>query len=114
MLGFCIILTYYPLLYDNFMEVIKNTLNSGTLPHYILTERELEYLSLAALGCKNKEIAAKLFVSCSTVKKTFETVFRKLYAPNKTNAVTKALIVGLLNPCILKNMQDKYYGDTLN
>ena len=89
--------------------IAPTTDNSGTLRYHILTQREIEYLSLAALGCKNKEIATKLIVSCSTVKKTFETVFRKLQARNKTNAVTKAFLLGILTPRILTNVQDRYY-----
>lgn len=43
----------------------------------ILTGRELEYLSLASIGCENKMIGTILTVSKATVKKTFETVFVK-------------------------------------
>ena len=54
-----------------------------------------------------------LFLFINVIKNNAaETVFRKLHAPNKTNTVTKAIIVGLLNPRILKNVQDKYYDDT--
>lgn len=38
----------------------------------ILTGRELEYLSLASIGCENKMIGTILTVSKATVKKTFE------------------------------------------
>ena len=47
----------------------------------ILTKREIEYLSLIALGCENLEIAAKLIVSRSTVKKTLENVFSENLMP---------------------------------
>ena len=52
-----------------------------------LTSREKEYLSLAALGFRNLAISKILFVSYSTVKKTFEMISRKTEANNKTNAV---------------------------
>ena len=52
--------------------------NSVKVYHNILTKREIEYLTLLALGCENLEIAANLVVSRSTVKKTLENIFRKL------------------------------------
>ena len=52
-----------------------------------LTLRELEYLSLVALGFKNPVIAQILFVSFSTVKKTLESIFRKIKAKDRANAV---------------------------
>ena len=51
-----------------------------------LTERETEYLSLAAMGFKNKQIAYILSVSKSTVKETLENVFQKLSAKDRANA----------------------------
>ena len=70
--------------------------NSRTLRHHILTQREIEYLSLAALGYKNKQISKILFVSYSAVKKTFETVYRKLSAKDRANAVAEAFVLGIL------------------
>ena len=56
--------------------------------HNSLTNRELEYLSLVALGYMNKKIAEKLIVTLSTVKKTLENIFRKLNANDRANAET--------------------------
>ena len=82
--------------------------NSRILRHNILTQREIEYLSLAALGYKNKQIAKILFVSYSAVKKTFETVYRKLSAKDRANAVAEAFVLGILTPRILTDIYAKY------
>lgn len=78
-----------------------NTLSS-------LTERETEYLSLAAMGFKNKQIGYILSVSKSTVKKTFENVFQKLYAKDRANAVALGFIHGFLNVEILNDINSKF------
>ena len=84
------------------------------LSHYILTRREIEYLALLALGCENLEIAAKLVVSTSTVKKTLENVFRKLKARNRAHAVSKAFTLGILTPQLLTNANNIFKVDEWN
>lgn len=74
----------------------------------ILTERELEYLSLLAMGYKNQEIADILVVNLCTVKKTLEKVFRKLNAKDRANAVALAFIHCILNLEVLHNITTKY------
>lgn len=74
----------------------------------ILTKREIEYLTLAATGHKNREIAGILAVTLSTVKKTFENIFRKLNAKDRTHAVTVAFIHKILTPEIINEITNKY------
>ncbi len=74
----------------------------------LLTNREIEYLSLAALGYKNTLIAEILTVTRSTAKKTFETIFRKLQARDRTHAVTIAFIHKILSVEVLNEIQEKY------
>ena len=74
----------------------------------ILTAREIEYLSLAALGFKNFEIADLLSVTNSTVKKTLEHIFEKLNALNRTNAVAIALVHKIITPKNLSDIALKY------
>lgn len=52
-----------------------------------ITSRELEILKQMAAGLSNKEIAAKLFVSENTVKTHAGSVFEKLGAKRRTQAV---------------------------
>lgn len=61
-----------------------------------LTGRELEVLALLVRGRSNKEIAAKLFISETTVKGHLRSVFTKLNVLSRTEAVTTAIRRGLV------------------
>ena len=61
-----------------------------------LSKRELEILSLMAQGHSNQEIAAKLFVSLSTVKTHIQNLFEKLDVKRRTQAVEKAKRLSLI------------------
>ena len=58
--------------------------------HPLLTPRELEVLAALAEGMTNKAIARKLDISLHTVKFHVESLFRKLGARTRTEAVAKA------------------------
>jgi DNA-binding CsgD family transcriptional regulator len=57
----------------------------------LFTPRELQVLDAMAAGLTNKEIARQLGISLHTVKFHVESVFRKLDARTRTEAVAKAL-----------------------
>jgi NarL family two-component system response regulator LiaR len=61
-----------------------------------LSKRELEILSLLAQGHSNQEIAAKLFVSLSTVKTHNQNLFEKLDVNRRIQAVEKAKRLNLI------------------
>ena len=61
-----------------------------------LNKRELEILSLLAQGHSNQEIAAKLFVSLSTVKTHIQNLFEKLDVKRRIQAVEKAKRLNLV------------------
>jgi LuxR family maltose regulon positive regulatory protein len=61
-----------------------------------LSARELEVLSLLALGKTNQEIAQQLIVAAGTVKAHTASIYRKLDASNRTEAVARARQLGLL------------------
>ncbi len=66
-------------------------------PAVELTERELDVLALAVTGLTNKQIGEKLFLSSRTVQSHFAKLFRKLGVNTRTEAVTKALSLGLID-----------------
>ncbi len=61
-----------------------------------LTPREQEVLRLLAEGTTNQEIANRLVVSLTTVKKHVGNILMKLAAENRTHAVTRARELSLL------------------
>jgi DNA-binding NarL/FixJ family response regulator len=61
-----------------------------------LTERELEVLRLLAKGRQNKEIANELWISERTVKFHVSAILAKLGVGNRTEAVSKAAQLGLV------------------
>lgn len=63
----------------------------------LLTEREVEVLSVIASGATNKEIAQTLCISIATVKTHIINIYSKLQVANRVEAVEKARKEGLLN-----------------
>ena len=61
-----------------------------------LSPREQEVLHLLAEGATNQEIANRLVVSLTTVKKHVGSLFLKLAAENRTHAVARARELSLL------------------
>jgi two-component system, NarL family, response regulator YdfI len=62
----------------------------------ILSPREIEILRMIAEGLGNKEIAAKLSISDHTVKFHVSSIFAKLGAANRAEAVTLGIRQGLI------------------
>jgi two-component system, NarL family, response regulator YdfI len=62
----------------------------------ILTPREIEVLRMIAEGLGNKDIASKLGISDHTVKFHISSMFAKLGAANRAEAVTLGIRLGLL------------------
>ena len=68
----------------------------GNYGHEALTAREQEVLRLLARGLRNKEIAARLFVSERTVNFHLANIYQKLNVSGRTEALSKALEQGLI------------------
>ncbi len=65
-------------------------------PASVLTDRELEVLTLVAAGRTNREIAGELFLSPHTVRRHLQNTFAKLGASSRAEATALALQRGLL------------------
>lgn len=61
-----------------------------------LSDRELEVLCLIADGLSNREIGQRLFLSLNTVKGHNRNIFGKLGVSNRTQAVARARMMGML------------------
>ncbi|MFM8944673.1 MAG: response regulator transcription factor [Actinomycetota bacterium] len=66
------------------------------MPTETLSAREAEILQLAAAGCTNRQIAARLYISPDTVKTHLEHVFGKLRAVDRTAAVAEGIRRGFI------------------
>jgi DNA-binding NarL/FixJ family response regulator len=63
-----------------------------------LTDREREVMTLAAQGCGNDEIAAKLYLSTHTVRTHIHRAMMKLHARDRAQLVVIAYQSGLVRP----------------
>jgi two-component system, NarL family, response regulator DegU len=61
-----------------------------------LSKREEEVLQLIADGCNTAEVAAKLFLSHKTVKNHLASIYQKLDARDRTQAVIRAVRMGII------------------
>lgn len=68
----------------------------GILGEPVITDRQVEILTLAAQGLSRDQIAARLGVSPSTVKTHFENSYARLGARNRAAAVAEAIRLGLV------------------
>ena len=62
----------------------------------VLSDREVEVLTLIAHGSSNKIIADKLSIGQSTVKTHIQSIFHKLEVNDRTEAVTVAVKKGII------------------
>lgn len=76
---------------DRFAELSRQSHTPETL-----SDREIEVLTLMAKGDANKEIAAQLHITDSTVKTHISNIFQKLNAKDRTEAVIQAIKKGII------------------
>ena len=85
-------------------RLLREEVEPGTLEGHArapllqaLSQREVEVLQLVARGLTNQQIAQKLLLSVSTVKKHLRRILSKLGVSDRTQAAIKALKLGLLD-----------------
>jgi LuxR family transcriptional regulator, maltose regulon positive regulatory protein len=84
--------------------VLSPHLHSVPLPE-LLSQREMEVLALLAQGDANLEIAQRLMITVTTVKRHVSNIFAKLAATNRVQAVSRARELGLLD-------QERFLSET--
>ncbi len=62
----------------------------------LLTKREEEVLQLIADGCATNEVADSLFISAKTVKNHLASIYQKLDARDRTQAILQAMRMGIV------------------
>ncbi len=62
----------------------------------VITKREIEVLQLIADGCATPEVAEKLYISQKTVKNHLASIYAKLDARDRTQAVLQAVRMGIV------------------
>ena len=62
-----------------------------------LTQREQEVLHWLVQGASNEEIASHLYITIATVKAHLTAIFQKLSVTSRTQAIIKALKLGLIS-----------------
>ena len=80
-------------------EIPVHPATSGRLDPIIveqLSEREREVLRLASSMLSTEEIAESMYLSVNTVKTHFKSIFRKLGATRRGEAVRRAKKLGLI------------------
>ena len=63
----------------------------------VITHREEEVLQHIADGCSTPEVAAKLYISQKTVKNHLASIYQKLDARDRTQAVLQAVRMGIIH-----------------
>ena len=63
----------------------------------VISDREVEVLQLIADGCSTPEVAAQLYISQKTVKNHLASIYQKLDARDRTQAVLAAVRMGIVH-----------------
>ena len=63
----------------------------------VITHREEEVLQLIADGCSTPEVAEQLYISQKTVKNHLASIYQKLDARDRTQAVLQAVRMGIVH-----------------
>ena len=79
-------------------EHSKVAVASGTVKaRGLVTKREEEVLQLIADGCSTPEVASELYISQKTVKNHLASIYQKLDARDRTQAVLTAMRLGIVS-----------------
>ena len=83
-----------PLLAESMLSEAQSLLASDG--DTVVSKREIEVLQLIADGCSTPEVAEKLYISQKTVKNHLASIYAKLDARDRTQAVLQAVRMGIV------------------
>ncbi len=87
-----------PQLAASMLDEVRRVDGSGTPEEdRVVTKREEEVLQLIADGCSTPEVAEQLYISQKTVKNHLASIYQKLDARDRTQAVLQAVRMGIVH-----------------
>jgi DNA-binding NarL/FixJ family response regulator len=86
-----------PQLAASMLDEVRKLDQPGAEEDRIITKREEEVLQLIADGCSTPEVAERLYISQKTVKNHLASIYQKLDARDRTQAVLQAVRMGIVH-----------------
>ncbi len=80
------------------LQGLRRMGENATPTQAILTRTEVRVLDLLGSGLSNKELAVELGCSVKTIKNHLNSAFHKLDVTSRTEAVVKAIKLGIISP----------------
>ena len=79
------------------LDEVRKLDMAPTREERVVTKREEEVLQLIADGCSTSEVAEQMYISQKTVKNHLASIYQKLDARDRTQAVLQAVRMGIVS-----------------
>lgn len=86
-----------PQLAASMLDEVRKLDMAPTREDRVVTKREEEVLQLIADGCSTSEVADQMYISQKTVKNHLASIYQKLDARDRTQAVLQAVRMGIVS-----------------
>ena len=86
-----------PQLAASMLDEVRKLDQQPSREERVVTKREEEVLQLIADGCSTSEVAEQMYISQKTVKNHLASIYQKLDARDRTQAVLQAVRMGIVS-----------------
>jgi two-component system, NarL family, response regulator DegU len=86
-----------PQLAASMLDEVRKLATVPTREDRVVTKREEEVLQLIADGCSTSEVADQMYISQKTVKNHLASIYQKLDARDRTQAILRAVRMGIIS-----------------
>ena len=86
-----------PQLAASMLDEVRKLDQAPSREDRVVTKREEEVLQLIADGCSTSEVAEQMYISQKTVKNHLASIYQKLDARDRTQAVLQAVRMGIVS-----------------
>jgi two-component system response regulator DegU len=86
-----------PQLAASMLDEVRRLDTAPSREERVVTKREEEVLQLIADGCSTSEVADQMYISQKTVKNHLASIYQKLDARDRTQAVLRAVRMGIVS-----------------